>query len=116
MLDLVINHHTYLGLIIFAGALAKTFGKRFSMTRDEWHNLSHLNQYGQLIFGFPTGAVALSLPHITLIATKHFSIGATLIVTLIAISFLLAVFSVIMGVVLCIGGSPALMAEGKSWR
>lgn len=116
MLELVINNHIYLGLMIFAGALTKTLGKRFSMTRHEWQKHSHLNQYGQLMFGFPTAAIAVSLPHITQIVSRHFSIGATLIVTLIAMSFILAVFSLIMGVVLCIGGPRTLKAEGKSWR
>lgn len=35
MLDLVINNHTYIGFLIFLGALTKTLGKRLSMTRQE---------------------------------------------------------------------------------
>lgn len=116
MLDLVINHHTYIGFLIFLGALTKTLGKRFSMTRQEWQRLSYLNQYGQLVFGFPTAAIAIYLPHITPIVSQYFSIGVTLIVVLIAVSFLLAALSLIMGVVLCIGGPRTLKAEGKSWR
>lgn len=116
MLDLIINHHIYVGLMIFWGAMTKTLGKRFSMTRQEWQSLSYLNQYGQLVFGFPTAVIAISLPHITAIVSQSFSTGVTLIVTLIAVAFLLAVLSLIMGVVLCIGGPRTLKAEGKSWR
>ena|SRR5690554_4257007 len=116
MLDLVIYHHTYIGLMIFLGAMTKTLGKRFSMTRQEWQSLSHLNQYGQLVFGFPTAVIAISLPHIKPIVSQFFNTGVTLIVTLIVASFLLAVLSLLLGVVLCIGGPRALKAEGKSWR
>ena len=116
MLDLIINHNSYIGLIIFLGAMTKTLGKRFSMTRQEWQSLSYLNQYGQLVFGFPTAVIAISLPYIAHIVSQSISTGATVIVTLIAVSFFLALISLIMGVVMCIGGPRILKADGKSWR
>lgn len=116
MLDLVINHHIYIGLMIFLGAVIKTLGKRFAMTKQEWQSFSYLNQYGQLVFGFPTAVIAISLPYIAHIVSQSISTGATVIVTLIAVSFFLAVISLIMGVVMCIGGPRILKADGKSWR